>query len=170
MNRHNLKRSNIEHNTMFLTNLQPEWRRFTIAIRQNQDLTAKDINNLFDLLKNNQVEVNDILDQKRKEKEKEQSTQLTTQTPVVDPLGLVSNYHKNQSSFSSNNESHFTPMEEAIETNQDPPNVELNKIVQNLSLPGKQIQRSFYERPTKNNLRTTSASTALNKRQDIPPR
>ena len=66
MNRHNLKRSNIEHNTMFLTNLQPEWRRFTIAIRQNQDLTAKDINNLFDLLKHNQVEVNDILDQKRK--------------------------------------------------------------------------------------------------------
>jgi hypothetical protein len=37
MNRQNLKRSNIEHNTMFLTNLKPEWRRFTIAIRQNQD-------------------------------------------------------------------------------------------------------------------------------------
>ena len=103
MNCHNLKRSNIEHNTMFLTNLQPEWRLFTIAIRQNQDLTAKDINNLFDLLKHNQVEVNDILDKKHKEKEKEQSTQLTTQTHVVDPLALVSNYHKNQSSFSSNN-------------------------------------------------------------------
>lgn len=93
MNRHNLKRSNIEHNTMFLINLQPEWRRFTIAIRQNQDLTAKDINNLFDLLKHNQVEVNDILDKKRKENEKEQSTQLTTQPPIVDPLALVSNYH-----------------------------------------------------------------------------
>ena len=73
MNRHNLKRSNIEHNTMFLTNLQPEWRRFTIAIRQNQDLTAKDINNLFDLLKHNQVEVSDILEQKRKEKDEELS-------------------------------------------------------------------------------------------------
>ncbi|PWA78206.1 hypothetical protein CTI12_AA217360 [Artemisia annua] len=59
MNRHNLKRSNIEHNSMFLTKLQLEWRRFTIAIRKKQDLTAKDINNLFDLLKHNQVEKNE---------------------------------------------------------------------------------------------------------------
>ena len=111
-----------------------------------------------------------FLIKKCKEKEKEQSTQLTTQPPVVDPLALVSNYHKNQSSFSSNNESHFTPVEEAIESNQDPANVELNKIVQNLALLGKQIQRSFYKRPTNNNLRTTSAQTAFNKRQDILPR
>ena len=61
-------------------------------------------------------------------------------------------------------------MEDAIESNQDPANVELNKIVQDLALLGKQIQRSFYKRPTNNNLRPTSASTALNKRQDIPPR
>ncbi|GKB59185.1 hypothetical protein Tco_0915371 [Tanacetum coccineum] len=39
---------------MFLTNLQPEWRRFTISIRQNQDLTKIDINNIFDHLKHNQ--------------------------------------------------------------------------------------------------------------------
>lgn len=61
-------------------------------------------------------------------------------------------------------------MEEAIESNQDLANVELNNIVQNLALLGKQIQRSFHKRPTNNNLRTTYASTALNKRQDIPPR
>ena len=39
INHHNLKRTNIEHKTMFLTLLQPEWRRFTIAIRHNLDLT-----------------------------------------------------------------------------------------------------------------------------------
>jgi hypothetical protein len=125
MNRHNLKRSNIEHNTMFLTNLQPEWRLFTIAIKQNQDLTAKDIKNFFDPLKHNQVEVNDILEQKRKEKETKLSAQLPTQPPVVDPLALVSSYRKNH---------------------------------------------AFFKHPTNNNLITTSAPTALNKRQDIPPR
>ncbi|PWA43445.1 hypothetical protein CTI12_AA535490 [Artemisia annua] len=124
MNRHNLKRSNIEHNTMFLTNLQPEWRRFTIAIRQNQDLTAKDIKNLFDLLKHNQVEVNDILEQKH----------------------------------------------DSTDPNQDQASVELTKIVQNLALLGKQIQKTFYKRPTNNNLRITSAPTTINKRQDLPPR
>ncbi|PWA85675.1 hypothetical protein CTI12_AA145820 [Artemisia annua] len=99
MNRQNLKRSNIEHNTLFLTNLQPEWRRFTIAIKQNQDLTAKDINNLFDLLKHNQVE--------------------------------------------------------------DQASVELTQIVQNLALLGKHIQKTFYKHTTNNNLRITSAPTAM---------
>ena len=61
-------------------------------------------------------------------------------------------------------------MDEAIDSNQDPAYVKLTKIVQNLALLGKQIQRSFYKRPTNNNLRTISAPTALNNRQDIPPR
>jgi hypothetical protein len=133
-------------------------------------LTAKDIKNLFDLLKHNQVEVNHILEQKRKEKEKELSAQLSIQPPVVDPLALVSLYHQNQSSFNSNNETHYSLVDDAIDSNQDPENVDLTKIVQNLALLGKQIQRSFYKRPTNNNIRTTSAPTALNKRQDILPR
>ncbi|PWA72741.1 hypothetical protein CTI12_AA267800 [Artemisia annua] len=83
MDHHYLKRSNIEHNTMFLTNLQPKWRRFTIAISQNQDLTKNDINYLFDLLKHSQVEVNDI-----KEEMKKKETPI--QQPIHDPLALVS--------------------------------------------------------------------------------
>ncbi|PWA53136.1 hypothetical protein CTI12_AA447710 [Artemisia annua] len=139
MNRHNLKRSNIEHNIMFLTNLQPEWRRFTIAIRQNQDLTSKYINNLFDLLKHNQVEVNDILEQKRKEKEKELLAQQNIQPLVTDSLALVSSYHQNHSSFNSNNETLYSPSDDSTDPNQDQASVELTKIVQNLALLGKQI-------------------------------
>ncbi|PWA38057.1 interaptin [Artemisia annua] len=170
MSRHNLKRSNIEYNTMFLTNLQPEWRRFTIAIRQNQDLTAKDINNLFDLLKHNQVEVNDILEQKRKEKEKELLTPQITPPPVTDPLALVSSYHQTHSPFNSNSETLYSPSDDSTDPNQDQASVELTKIVKNLALLGKQIQKTFYKRPTNNNFRITSAPTAINKRQDLPPR
>lgn len=52
-------------------------------------------------------------------------------------------------------------------TTQDATNLELTKIVKNLALLGKQIQKSFYKRPTNNNLCTTSAPTAINKRQDV---
>ncbi|PWA53148.1 hypothetical protein CTI12_AA448460 [Artemisia annua] len=110
MNRHNLKRSNIKHNTMFLTNLQPEWRP------------------------------------------------------------LVSSYHQNQQPFHSSNDSPYSQMDDSNDPNQDQATVELTKIVQNLALLGKQIQKSFYKCPTNKNLRTTSAPTALNKRQDMPPR
>nr|GEW87488.1 UBN2 domain-containing protein [Tanacetum cinerariifolium] len=55
---------------MFLRNLQPEWRRFTISIRQNHDLNKLDINNVFNMLKHNQDEVLEFREElKRKEKE-----------------------------------------------------------------------------------------------------
>ncbi|PWA41246.1 hypothetical protein CTI12_AA555330 [Artemisia annua] len=60
MNCEKLKRTNIELNIQFLQSLQPEWKHFSIAIRQNQDLNKLDINNLFDLLKRNQKKVNEI--------------------------------------------------------------------------------------------------------------
>ncbi|PWA70807.1 hypothetical protein CTI12_AA286260 [Artemisia annua] len=145
MNRHNLKISNIEYNTMFLINLQPEWRRFTIAIRKNQDLTAK-------------------------EKEKELSAQQNTQPRVTDSLALVSSYHQNHSSFKSNNDTLYSPANDSIDPNHDQASVELTKIIQNLALLGKQIQKTFYKCPTNNNLRITYAPTAMNKRQDLPPR
>ncbi|GKG42897.1 hypothetical protein Tco_0479581, partial [Tanacetum coccineum] len=63
---------------MFLTNLQPKWRCFTVQVRQDQDLNKLDINNLFDLLKNNQEKVNEIREEIKKK-----------DTIVNDPLALI---------------------------------------------------------------------------------
>ncbi|PWA59595.1 hypothetical protein CTI12_AA390000 [Artemisia annua] len=215
MNRHNLKRSNIEQNTMFLTNLQPEWRRFTIAIRQNQDLTAKDINNLFDLLKHNQKQLqteddlspnelaqfeadiraknlilywlsNDIynaidsnltahdlwkaleLAQLHEESLEDAYIRFNKLINEMNRHNLKRSNIEQNTMFLTNLQPEWRRFTIAIRQNQDLTAKDINNLFD--LLKHNQIQRTFYKRPTNNNLQTTSAPTAMNKRQDIPPR
>ncbi|GJU89460.1 hypothetical protein Tco_1301883 [Tanacetum coccineum] len=69
---------------MFLTNLQPKWRCFTV------DLNKLDINNLFDLLKNNQEEVNEIREEIKKK-----------DTIVNDPLALIATSNQLRNTYRS---------------------------------------------------------------------
>ncbi|GKC54619.1 hypothetical protein Tco_1077364 [Tanacetum coccineum] len=121
---------------MFLQNLQPEWQRFTITIRQHQDLKRLDIDSLFDILKHNQEEVNDMREElKNKEKS------------VNDLLALQPSEYAEQEHAQHDHSSKA-----------------LAEILHNMALLGKQIQKSFYKKPTNNSLFTTLALTAVNKR------
>nr|GEX30212.1 hypothetical protein [Tanacetum cinerariifolium] len=72
------KKDNCELNYKFLNNLQPEWKQYGTLMRQIKNLMDINIDALYNILKQNQGDVNDALGYKKK--------------PVVvtsDPLALV---------------------------------------------------------------------------------
>ena len=74
-NKHFLEK--IVCNLKFLNNLQPEWRRHVTIVHQTKDLHEVDYTQLYDLLKYNQVEVNEL-----------RAERLTR---THDPLALMAN-------------------------------------------------------------------------------
>nr|GEV43734.1 retrovirus-related Pol polyprotein from transposon TNT 1-94 [Tanacetum cinerariifolium] len=60
------KRYNCELNYKFLNNLQPEWKQYGTMMRQSKDLMDINIDALYNILKQNQGDVNDALGYKKK--------------------------------------------------------------------------------------------------------
>ncbi|GJR07083.1 hypothetical protein Tco_0530067 [Tanacetum coccineum] len=74
-NKHFLEK--IASNLKFLSNLQPEWRRHVTIVHQTKDLHKVDYTQLYDFLKYNQAEINEL-----------RAEQLTR---AHDPLALMAN-------------------------------------------------------------------------------
>nr|GEX50255.1 hypothetical protein [Tanacetum cinerariifolium] len=72
------KKDNCELNYKFLNNLQPEWKQYGTLMRQTKNLMDINIDALYNILKQNQRDVNDALGYKKK-------AVLIT----LDPLALV---------------------------------------------------------------------------------
>nr|GFA04412.1 hypothetical protein [Tanacetum cinerariifolium] len=51
---------NIASNLKFLNNLQPEWKRYVTIVRQTKNLLEIDFTQIYDFLKMNQEEVNEL--------------------------------------------------------------------------------------------------------------
>nr|GFD27339.1 hypothetical protein [Tanacetum cinerariifolium] len=60
------KNDNCELNYKFLNNLQPEWKQYGTLIRQTKNLMDINIDALYNILKQNQGDVNDDLGYKKK--------------------------------------------------------------------------------------------------------
>nr|GFA34471.1 hypothetical protein [Tanacetum cinerariifolium] len=72
-------KDNCELNFKFLNNLQPKWKQYATMMRQNKNLMDINIDALYNILKQNQGDVNDAMGFKKK--------------PIVvtsDPLALIS--------------------------------------------------------------------------------
>nr|GEY50008.1 hypothetical protein [Tanacetum cinerariifolium] len=71
-------KDNCELNFKFLNNLQPEWKQYAIMMRQNKNLMDINIDAIYNILKQNQGDVNDAMGSKKK-------------TVVInsDPLALI---------------------------------------------------------------------------------
>nr|GEV99929.1 retrovirus-related Pol polyprotein from transposon TNT 1-94 [Tanacetum cinerariifolium] len=59
-------KDNCELNFKFLKNLQPEWKQYATMMRQNKNLLDINIDALYNILKQNQGEVNDVIKSKKK--------------------------------------------------------------------------------------------------------
>nr|GEV73490.1 Gag-Pol polyprotein [Tanacetum cinerariifolium] len=57
---------NCELNFKFLNNLQPEWKQYATMMRQNKNLMDINIDALYNILKQNQGDVNDAMGSKKK--------------------------------------------------------------------------------------------------------
>nr|GEX56917.1 hypothetical protein [Tanacetum cinerariifolium] len=72
------KKDNCELNYKFLNNLQPEWKRYGTLMRQTKNLMDINIDDLYNILKQNQGDVKDALGYKKK-----------VVMVTLDPLALV---------------------------------------------------------------------------------
>nr|GEZ96792.1 hypothetical protein [Tanacetum cinerariifolium] len=59
-------KDNCELNFKFLNNLQPEWKQYATMMRQNKNLMDINIDSLYNILKQNQGDVNDAMGSKKK--------------------------------------------------------------------------------------------------------
>nr|GEV36165.1 Gag-Pol polyprotein [Tanacetum cinerariifolium] len=76
-------KDNCELNFKFLNNLQPEWKQYATTMRQNKILLDINIDALYNILKQNQGDVNDAMKSKKK------AVVITS-----DPLALVAEQTK----------------------------------------------------------------------------
>nr|GEX32567.1 hypothetical protein [Tanacetum cinerariifolium] len=71
-------KDNRELNFKLLNNLQPEWKQYATMMRQNKNLMDINIDALYNILKQNQGDVNDVMGSKKK-----------TVVVTSDPLALI---------------------------------------------------------------------------------
>nr|GEW66791.1 DUF4219 domain-containing protein/UBN2 domain-containing protein [Tanacetum cinerariifolium] len=142
------KKDNCELNYKFLNNLQPKWKQYGTLMRQTKNLMDINIDALYNILKQNQGDVNDALGCKKK------AVVVTS-----DRLALVAektkvNKQKEKVVVSSDSEGSYADDFS-----------ELKKIT--ALLANGFNRRKFYSKPTNNNLRTSSTSQSANKKQEF---
>nr|GEW08000.1 integrase, catalytic region, zinc finger, CCHC-type, peptidase aspartic, catalytic [Tanacetum cinerariifolium] len=142
------KKDNRELNYKFLNNLQPEWKQYDTLMRQTKNLMDINIDALYNILKQNQGDVNDALGYKKK------AVMVTS-----DPLALVAKKMK----VSKQKEKVVVSLDSEGSGVDD--FSELKKIIDLLAKDFN--RRKFYSKPTSNNLRTASTSQSANKKQEF---
>ncbi|GKE39540.1 retrovirus-related pol polyprotein from transposon TNT 1-94, partial [Tanacetum coccineum] len=139
------KKDNCELNYKFLNNLQPEWKQYGTLMRQTKNLMDINIDVLYNILKQNQGYVNDVMGYKKK-----------VVVVTSHPLALVAEKTK----VSKRREKVVVQSES--EGSNDEDISDLKKIT---ALLAKAFNRKkYYAKPTNNNLRTSSASSSANKK------
>nr|GEV19852.1 retrotransposon protein, putative, unclassified [Tanacetum cinerariifolium] len=136
-------RTNSIRNSTWRTGGRPEWKQYATMMRQNKNLM--DINNI---LKQNQGDVNDTMELKKK-----------TVVVTSDPLALIAEKTKVKKRKEKVVVSSNSKGSDADDFS------ELKKITALLAKA--LIQRKFYSKPTKKNLKTSSTSQSANKKQEF---
>nr|GEZ30938.1 hypothetical protein [Tanacetum cinerariifolium] len=133
----------IASNLNFLNNLQPEWSRYVTIVHQTKDLHTADYTQLYDFLKYNQKEVDELKAERI--------------TKIQDPLALMANSnnpyassapYQDQSPFNQN----FLPQPMTNPEDITDPTTAMNMA---LALMAKAFKLN-YSTPTNNNQRNSS--------------
>nr|GEZ22230.1 hypothetical protein [Tanacetum cinerariifolium] len=141
-------KDNYDLNFKFLNNLQPEWKQYATMMRQNKNLMDINIVALYNILKQNQGDVNNVMGLKKK-----------TVVVTSDPLALIAEKTKVSKSKEKAVVSSESEGSEADYFS------ELKKITALLAKAFN--QRKFYSKLTNNSLRTSSTSQSANKNQEF---
>nr|GEX04601.1 hypothetical protein [Tanacetum cinerariifolium] len=138
---------NCELNLKFLNNLQPEWKQYATMMRQNKNLMDINIDALYNIRKQNQGDVNDVMGLKKK-------TVMVTSDPVaLIPEKTKVSKRKEKVVVSSDSEGSDAD--------------DFSKLKKITALLAKAFnRRKFYSKPTNHNLKTSSTSQSANKKQE----
>ncbi|GKB05171.1 retrovirus-related pol polyprotein from transposon TNT 1-94 [Tanacetum coccineum] len=179
LTRNNLQVSPMQVNVQFLQQLQPEWSRFVTIVKQAEKIDIVSYHRLFDILKQFQLEVNDIRAE-RIAKSANPLALIAAAQPCSDtyyqaPKPLRSNATSSSTRQTASTRHKgkevakpITPQSESVsEEDSDPEQAQRDKEMQkNLALLAKYFKKLY--KPTNNNLRTSSNSK--NKTEDTTPR
>nr|GEZ94479.1 hypothetical protein [Tanacetum cinerariifolium] len=142
------KKENCELNYKFLNNLQPEWKQYGTLMRQTKNLMDINIDALYNILKQNQGDVNDALGYKKK------AIVVTSDPLALIPEKTKVNKQKEKVVVSSDSK----------ESGAD----DFSKLKKITALLAKAFnRRKFYSEPTNKNLRTSYTSKSTNKKQEF---
>nr|GFA10997.1 hypothetical protein [Tanacetum cinerariifolium] len=145
LKKYGYKKDNCESNYKFLNNLQPEWKPYGTLMRQTKNLMDININDLYNIVKQNQGDVNDASGYKKKD-----------DVVTSDPLALVAEKTK----VSKRKEKVVVQSESKGSDDED-----ISDLTKITALLVKAFNRKkYYAKPTNNNLRTSSASSSANKK------
>nr|GFC35488.1 hypothetical protein [Tanacetum cinerariifolium] len=87
----------IASNLKFLNNLQPEWSRHVSIVHQTKDLHTADYTQLYDFLKYNQKEIDELKAERLAKTQDPLSLIVNSNNPYAFPTP-----HQDQSSFNQN--------------------------------------------------------------------
>ncbi|GJR18045.1 retrovirus-related pol polyprotein from transposon TNT 1-94 [Tanacetum coccineum] len=156
LTRNNLEVTKMQVNVQFLQQLQPEWSRFVMLVKQSEKIDTVSYHRLFDILKQFQKEVNDIRAE-RIAKSANPLALLAAAQPYSDTYYQAPKPQRSNATSSSTRQSASTRHK----------GKERDKEMQkNLALLAKYFKKLY--KPTNNNLRTSSNSR--NKTEDTTPR
>nr|GEW71417.1 retrovirus-related Pol polyprotein from transposon TNT 1-94 [Tanacetum cinerariifolium] len=142
------KKDNCKLNYKLLNNLQQEWKQYATLMRQTKNLMDINIDALYNILMQNQGDVNDALGYKIK------SVMVHSDTLAL--VAKKTNMSKQKEKVVVSSDSKESGTDDFSE---------LKKIT---ALLAKAFNRSkFYSKPTNNNLRTSSTSQSANKKQEF---
>nr|GEU29171.1 hypothetical protein [Tanacetum cinerariifolium] len=141
------KKDNCDLNYKFLNNLQPGWKQYGRLMRQTKNLMDMNIDALYNILKQNQGDVNDAMGYKKK-----------VVVVTSDLLALVAKKTK----LSKRKEK--VVVQSKSEGSDDEDISDLKKITAMLEKAFN--QKKYYAKPTNNNLRTFSAFSSANKKSE----
>nr|GEY09548.1 copia protein [Tanacetum cinerariifolium] len=114
------KKDNCELNYKFLNNLEPEWKQYGTLMRQTKNLMDINIDALYNILKQNQGDVNDALGYKKK------AVMITS-----DPLALVAektNVNKRKEKSANKKQEFVKSNEKKEEKNADEKKRNMSKV------------------------------------------
>ncbi|GKB39372.1 hypothetical protein Tco_0884314, partial [Tanacetum coccineum] len=162
MIRNNLTVAIMQVNVQFLQQLQPEWSRFVIIVKQQHKLDEVSYHKLFDILKQYQKEVNEI-HAKRISKNANPLALVATTQPYQDPYYETSKSHK--SSAPTSKASLHSRCQDKLILGNSQGNA---KPISTLLLLLKTLQRLYYTNSQKASLPTTNPhSTTRHKGKEI---
>nr|GEX69235.1 hypothetical protein [Tanacetum cinerariifolium] len=133
----------IASNLKFLNNLQPEWSRHVTIVHQTKDLHTTDYTQLYDFLKYNQKEVDELKDERLAKTQDPLALMANSNNPYVFPAP-----HQDQPSFNKNYLQQPMPNPKDIKD----PTTAMNMA---LALMAKAFKLN-YSTPTNNNQRISS--------------
>ncbi|GJV57658.1 retrovirus-related pol polyprotein from transposon TNT 1-94 [Tanacetum coccineum] len=181
LTRNNLQVTTMQVNVQFLQQLQPEWSRFVTIVKQAEKIDIVSYHRLFDILKQFQLEVNDIRAE-RIAKSANPLALIAAAQPYSDTYYQAPKPQRSNATSSSKRPSAstrhkgkeiakpITPPSESVsvsDEDSDPEQAQRDKEMQkNLALLAKYFKKLY--KPTNNNLRTSSNSR--NKTEDTTPR